>query len=61
MNEILNAITELLESGDDTGCDGLICVDAKAFARLQKANHTLTGLMQGQDMSSYLDETNNDT
>jgi hypothetical protein len=48
--ELIESAVELLETGDSTGCDGLIVVDIRAYQRLQKAVKDATGIVRGEDM-----------
>jgi hypothetical protein len=48
MSEKLLAIAiELLESGDDTGCEGLIVVSNDAFVFIQQVVQAHTGIQYG--------------
>lgn len=45
--KMMNAVIELLESGDDEGCDGLIVVDIHKFVALQQLVKDATGIEYG--------------
>lgn len=46
-DQLLAAAVELLESGDDEGCDGLIVVTADAYVWLQRVVQAQTGIQYG--------------
>lgn len=46
-NQLLAAAVELLESGDDEGCDGLVVVSADAYGMLQNIVQAMTGIQYG--------------
>lgn len=46
-DQLLAATIELLESGDDEGCDGLVIVTADAYVLLQQVVRAQTGFVFG--------------
>lgn len=44
---LLQKAVDLLASGDDTGCDGLVVVGYKEYMELRKFVHELTGEWHG--------------
>lgn len=47
MEDILHAAIELLESGSDEGCDGLVVVGAFEFHKLRQVIHNKQGVWYG--------------
>jgi hypothetical protein len=45
--ELLKNATALLQSGDDAGCDGLVCVGLDEFLALRRLVHDMTGHWYG--------------
>ena len=61
MNEkLLEEAVSLLQSGDDTGCDGLVVVGATEFLALRKIVHKMTGHYYGSLENDYEDEEESD-
>lgn len=44
---LLGKVVNLLSSGDDEGCDGLVVVDREAFMELREEVHLMTGESYG--------------
>src|SRR5262245_41030237 len=47
LSAFLQAAREVLESGDDEGCSGLVVVTESSYRRLREAVHALTGEYHG--------------
>jgi uncharacterized protein YbaR (Trm112 family) len=46
-NELREAIISLLQSGEDAGCNGLVCVEEKEYHKLRRLLHDYTGQWYG--------------
>jgi hypothetical protein len=46
-DQLLSAAIELLESGDDEGCDGLVVISSDAYVTLQLVVQAMTGIQYG--------------
>ena len=55
-DNVVQAAVDLLASGDDTGCDGLVCVANAEYAKLREVVHELTGEWHGVDVGDDDDQ-----
>jgi hypothetical protein len=46
-DKLIAAAIELLESGNDEGCDGLVVVSADTYTSLQRVVQAMTGIQYG--------------